>query len=72
MYYAALALGSSTADASGWDAARVEEVLDDCVRLHQFAGEDPAALADIDWNGFEALMGTLDVPPPSPSPSPDV
>ena len=67
VFDAGVTLGSGAADALGWAATRVEKVLGDIDRLHRFAGKDPAALADIDWSGIEALVHMMDTPPASPS-----
>ena len=63
---AGFALGSSATDALGWDATRVDRVLHDLGRLNTFAGENPTALAGIDWTGIEALLRVTDNPPASP------
>ena len=62
-------LRGCAADALGWSNARAVRVLIDLQRLGSSAATDPAALPEIDWSGIEALMGILDVPPPSPLPS---
>ena len=67
VFDAGVTLGSGAADALGWAATRVEKVLEGIDRLHRFAGKDPAALADIDWSGIEALVRMMDTPPVSPS-----
>ena len=67
---AGFALGNSATGTLGWDATRTDRVLNDLDRLNKPGGADPAALADIDWSGIEALLGVIDSPPASRSPSP--
>ena len=66
---AELALQTGGGGALGWSATRWREVLDDLFRLNDAARSNPAAAVardDIDWSAIEALVGILDIPPPSP------
>ena len=54
------------AEALGLSPELVRGLHEDLEALHRFDGQDPAALADIDWTGIEALVAILDFVPPSP------
>ena len=59
-------LGNGGAEALGFSPEQTRVLLEDLDRLHRFDGQDPAALAHIDWVGIEALVAILDFVPPSP------
>ena len=54
------------AEALGFSPEQTRVLLEDLDRLHRFDGQHPAALADIDWVGIEALVAILDFVPPPP------
>ena len=53
------------AEALGLSEEATRGLLEDLEALHRFDGQNPEALADLDWTGIRALVAVLDFVPPS-------